>query len=105
MNKLIPIASIFLWFSCGPSKEELRQQAIAEMNIKIETLKTKKRQECEAQAFMEAEVFVDSIIEAMFLNPINDTLYSPPVPPKPKYVSVDSSVFNSQSSVKPVVEN
>lgn len=91
--------------SCGPSKDDLQQQAIAELNIKIETLKSKKKKECEAQAFLEAEIYVDSIIEAMFLNPINDSLYSPPVPPKPKYIQVDSSVFNSQSSVKPVVEN
>ena len=91
--------------SCGPSSQDIRDQAHEELAIKIDLLKKKKKEECEAQAFIEAEMYVDSFIKDMLLNPIGDTLYKPPIPPKPDYISVDSSVFNSQSSVKPVIEN
>ena len=54
---------------------------------------------------MEAELHVDSLISAMFLSPIDDSLYSPPIPEKPAFIEVDTNVFNSESSVKPVIEN
>lgn len=91
--------------SCIESKSEIREQALRELDIKIGILKKKKEQECREQAFIEAEIYVDSLIGTMLLSPIDDSLYKPPIPQKPEFIQVDSSVFNSQSSVKPVIEN
>ena len=111
VNKLIlPISTIavsclLLLSSCTESQAEIREQAMRELDIKIEILKKKKDQECRELAFIEAELYVDSVISAMSLYPIDDSLYAPPIPAKPTFIQVDSSVFNSQSSVKPVIEN
>lgn len=99
------IALSSLLGSCTESKSQIRAQALQELDIKIEVLKKKKAQECREQAFMEAELHVDSLISAMFLSPIDDSLYSPPIPAKPAFIEVDTNVFNSESSVKPVIEN
>jgi len=91
--------------SCTQSKSEIRGLALQELDIKIKILKKKKDQECRELAFIEAEQYVDSVIGAMLLSPIDDSLYAPPIPAKPTFIEVDNSVFNSQSSVKPVIEN
>lgn len=109
MNRLILSISALvlggLIGSCTESQSQIREQALKELDIKIEILKKKKDQECRQQAFIEAELFVDSVIHSMLLSPIDDSLYAPPIPTKPKFIQVDSSVFNSQSSVKTVIEN
>lgn len=109
VNKFILVAYTValssLLGSCTESKSQIREHAMQELDIKIGILKKKKDQECREQAFIEAELHVDSLISAMVLSPINDSLYTPPIPTKPAFIEVDNSVFNSESSVKPVIEN
>jgi hypothetical protein len=90
--------------SCGDREKMIQELALQELDLKIKTHTHKKQSECGAQAIEEAEMIVDSIIRYSYFSPINKDNYNPTIPPKPAFIPVDSSVFKSENSVKPIKE-
>jgi len=89
--------------SCGGlSEEEINAQAKIRYERRIEQLKAEKIKECKQEIDRKAEIIVDSLIQTMSINPLSEKLYKPPIPDRPKFVEVDSTVFNSKHSVKPI---
>ncbi len=89
--------------SCGPSQEEINAQIIARYDMQVAQLKDKKSKECHLEALRIAEIIADSIVSGMQINPLDDDQYRPDIPLRPQYVPVDSSVFESKRSVKPIL--
>jgi len=72
-------------------------------NIKVEELRAKKLLECKSEALRLAEVIADSLVRALQIDPLSDPLYNPEIPDRPQYIPVDTSVFDSKHSVKPIL--
>ncbi len=89
--------------SCGLTEEEINTQAKKVFDQRVSQLIAKKQAECKQEAERIAETIVDSIIYELQINPLNDSGYSPPIPKRPEFVPVDSAVFNSKYSVKPIL--
>ena len=100
----IIMASMIL-VACEDENKTYISLAQKELNVKIEQHKKLLMEECRKKALEEAETLVDSIILTWELRPIDDSIYVPKVPEKPKFIPVDSMVFKSQSSVKPVLKD
>lgn len=97
------LALLLLAISCGGlTEEEINTQAKIRFDRRVEHLKAEKIKECKQEIDRKAEIIVDSLIQEMSLNPLQEDLYKPPIPDRPKFVEVDSSVFNSKHSVKPI---
>lgn len=90
-------------FTSCDDKEALEVElANEQLKLKIELYENKKREECLKLAFQEAEAYVDSFFLQADLQPIRQMPYQPLIQKKPEFVPVDSSVFNSESYVKPI---
>ena len=96
------LAIIFSSNACGISEEEIELQAKIRLDRRVEELKAEKIKECKQEIYRKAEIIVDSIIREMSINPLNETLYKPTIPERPEFVEVDSNVFISKHSVKPI---
>lgn len=94
-----------LLIGCQNGQELNKELALQELELKIELYKQRKMDDCKAEAIREAEVLVDSIIQASTFTPIKNQNYNPAIPTKPSFIPVDSSVFKSQNSVKPIRES
>lgn len=90
--------------SCGISEEEYNQLVIQEYERQMNIFIKEQNQICDREAEIEAEVIADSLISLMQINPLKDSLYRPFVPPKPDYISTDSTVVNSKQTVKPIID-
>lgn len=90
--------------SCGLSEEEINMKAEEVFKNRIEKIKKEKMAECRSEAARIAEEIVDSLIYAQQLNPLQENQYNPTIPKRPVFVPVDSAVFNSKESVKPIVQ-
>ncbi len=97
------LALLLLLVSCGGlTEEEINAQAKERFERRVEELRKEKIKECKQEIARKAEIIVDSIMSALHINPLNETLYKPPIPERPEFVEVDSSVFISKHSVKPI---
>ncbi len=105
MKWLLYIWLMMVCYSCGDPVAHDLAIAKVEVQIKVDQHRKSRTNECRAEALLKAEEIVDSIILTWDLNPIDDTLYRPTIPDKPKYIPVDTSVFKSESSVKPVLDH
>ena len=109
MNRLLTngllsiVLTVVMIGSCKPSEEEIQAQVLAQYDIKVAALKTKKHAECQVEALRLAEIIADSIVYNFQINPLSDPLYQPIIPSRPDYIPVDSSVFDSKRSVKPIL--
>lgn len=105
-NRLYIIIFVaILWTGCQNGQELNKELALQELELKIELYKQRKMEDCKAEAIREAEVIVDSIIQSSTFAPIKNQNYNPAIPTKPSFIPVDSSVFKSQNSVKPIKES
>ncbi len=98
------IISLIVWTSCEDPDIANRALALEEMQLKIELHTSKRMEECRKEAWLEAESYVDSIINEIEIDLIGKSVYQPIVPKKPKFTPVDSAVFNSKSSVKQILK-
>ena len=94
---------MFMISGCDESKEEIQAKVQAHYQTRVAELNAKKRAECRTEALRIAEIIADSIVYSLQINPLSDSLYQPSIPERPKYVPVDSSVFDSKHSVKPIL--
>ena len=102
---LIPLCLIsIIWIQCGPTDEEIENEARAIFHQKVQELRDKHTKECRKEAVRLAEIEVDSILAARAASPLNDSLYRPTVPGKPEFVPLDSAALNSKRSVKPILQ-
>ncbi|MFT4566312.1 MAG: hypothetical protein ACI9FN_001267 [Saprospiraceae bacterium] len=92
---------LFLVSCGGLSEEEIDTQAKARYEGRVEQLRIEKIKECKIEIDRKADIIADSLIRALHINPL-ETLYKPPIPERPEFVEVDSSVFISKHSVKPI---
>lgn len=99
--------SIFISIQYGCEDRAVIELELAKEQLifKIEQYQQKKIEECQKKAFEEAEAYVDSFLLQVDLNPIRETPYNPIKQKKPVFIPVDSSVFNSESYVKPIKES
>jgi len=92
-----------LFIGCESSEEDIQVQVDTQYNIKVEELRAKKLLECKSEALRLAEVIADSLVRALQIDPLSDPLYNPEIPDRPQYIPVDTSVFDSKHSVKPIL--
>jgi len=90
--------------SCGLSEEEVVRIATQEYERKARLLRQQEADICKKAALEIAEIKADSIVRSLQLNPLKDTLYRPPVPPKPAFIETDSARVNSKQTVKPILD-
>lgn len=103
---LLYMTSLLLFLSSCTNGEALNKElALKELEIKIEQYRSRKMEDCRAEAIKSAEIIVDSIIRTSTFAPIKNQKYNPTIPVKPNYVPVDSSVFKSKNSVKPISQS
>jgi hypothetical protein len=98
-------AAIFCQYACEDKSVIEFELAKEQLALRIEQYEQKKVEECHRKAFDEAELYVDSFLLQADLNPIREVPYNPAKQKKPNFIPVDSSVFNSESYVKPIKES
>lgn len=99
MRYLTALIGMMFIISCGDD-EALKQSMIAsELSRKMEAYRQELLEECRQAALAEAEMIVDSILLA---EDREDIHIKADIPPKPKYIATDTSVYKSQSIVKPL---
>ena len=106
MNKFIISYLLLVIFSgCGLSDEEVLRMATEEFERKSALLRQEQLYFCQKAALAEAEKQADSIISEMRISPLHESLYRPVVPPKPSFISTDSTRLFSKDSVKPILDS
>ena len=103
--KIWAVIIVLVHFSCGLSDEEAGRLVRAEYERRVAQLKTEQSEICRREALHIAEGRADSIRLAMRLNPLKDTLYTPPKPTRPVFIKTDSTRVNSKQTVKPIIVN
>ena len=93
-----------IFSSCGLSEEEKLELARQECDRKLVAFEKEQRDNCRRAVLGEAERQADSIIISMNIDPLNEELYRPTIPPKPDFVPTDTIKLNSKHSVKPIVK-
>lgn len=102
--RLLLITILLCCWACNDPTVENRELAFKELEIKVDFHTNKRLEECRRDAWLDAEEYVDSIVNQLELYLIDNNVYQPTIPQKPNFVPVDSSVFNSKSSVKQVIK-
>ena len=98
------ILMVALLYSCFNDSDKIRAVARQELEKKINAYRLEKIKECRQLALKTAEDIVDSILFNIDIHPINDSIYKPGLPKKPGFIPVDSSVFDTQKVIVPIVE-
>ncbi len=91
----------FIATSCIGDNDKMRKAMMEEYKRLRTEYESEQKESCRLSLLLLAEKSVDSIILTMQINPIRDSLYSPDVPTKPKFVPVDSTVFIDSVDVGP----
>ena len=88
----------FTFSNCSGDKKKIKEEVLAELDLRIQELVDQKNLQCKEDAIAKAEEYVDSVILSLKLKPIKDSLYQPAIPDKPSFVPIDSAVFKEDST-------
>lgn len=92
--------------SCKDNDDMLRQAMVQqELDRKIEEYRKQLMADCRETILKEAEIIADSILLVEDRDPLIKTNVIPSTKVKPQYIPTDSSVYKSESNVKPLEGN
>ena len=98
------IICMLICSSCHDDESFIREEAKKEFELKVNAFIQQHEDQCRKEALDEAEIFVDSLIARMGIQPLAEEEYQPEIPGKPEYVPVDSSVFRAREKIRPITE-
>lgn len=100
---MIFIVGVTLSPGCTESQEEIDRQVMEVYEKRVAEFSSQRLEACRLDALRLAEELADSIILSLSLNPLRDSLYRPVIPARPDFIPVDTAVFDSKRSVKPII--